>query len=93
MIFDNWVFDSLILTGELFVEALWRFATCVLVNNNLCGKLVSSLISRIIFDDNLKTVSVSYFNANFNLLSSELDTTTFKYLYKSLQTNKNQIIL
>ena len=89
MIFDNWVFDSLILTGELFVEALWRFATCVLVNNNLCGKLISSLILRIIFDDTLKTASVSYFNAKFNLLSSELDTTTFKHLYESLYINKN----
>ena len=31
---DNWVFDSLILVLELFIKALRRFATCLLVNNN-----------------------------------------------------------
>ena len=33
-------------------------ATCPLVNNNLCGKLVSSSELPIIFDDSLKTTSV-----------------------------------
>ena len=33
-----WVFDNFILAEELFSKALQRFETCVLVNNNLCGK-------------------------------------------------------
>ena len=35
IILDNLVFDNLILTGELFAKALGRFATCLLVKNNL----------------------------------------------------------
>ena len=34
IIFDNWVFDNLILADELFAKALRRFEICVLVNNN-----------------------------------------------------------
>ena len=41
-IIDNWVLDSFILTGELISKALRRFVTCLLVNDNVCGKLVSS---------------------------------------------------
>ena len=37
---DNWVFDNLISVDDLLVKALQRFATCLLVNNNLWGKLV-----------------------------------------------------
>ena len=59
-ILDSWVFDSLILTDELFATALQRFASCVLVNNNLCGKLVSSSELPIILGDNLETTSVSF---------------------------------
>ena len=29
IILDNWVFDSLILTDELFAKALWRVVTCL----------------------------------------------------------------
>ena len=39
-ILDNWAFDSLILTDELFTKAFRRFATCLLANDNLCGKLI-----------------------------------------------------
>ena len=45
----NWVFDNFILAEELFAKALRSFETCVLVNNNLCGKLFSSLESPTIF--------------------------------------------
>ena len=38
----NWVFDNFILTEELFAKALQGFETCVLVYNNLRGKLFSS---------------------------------------------------
>ena len=34
IIFDNWVFDNLILADELVAKALRRFETSVLVNNN-----------------------------------------------------------
>ena len=47
--------------------------------NNWWGKLVS--LSPIIFDDNLKTTSVSFVIADFNLLSCEFDNFTFKLFY------------
>ena len=47
--------------------------------NNLWGKLVS--LSPILFDDNLKTTSVSFFIADFSLLSCEFDSFTFKLLH------------
>ena len=40
IILDNWVFDNLISNDVLLAKALLRFATCLLVNNNLWGKLV-----------------------------------------------------
>ena len=43
IILDNWDFDSIISVDDLLAKALRRFATCLSVNNNLCGKLVSSL--------------------------------------------------
>ena len=36
IILNNWVFDNLI-SVDLLAKTLQRFATCVLVNNNLCG--------------------------------------------------------
>ena len=39
------------LAGELFAKALQSLETCVLVNNNLCGKLYSSLELRITLDE------------------------------------------
>ena len=74
-----WVFDILIPFDDLSAKVLRRFETCVLVYKNLWGKLVSSW--PIIFDDNLKTISVSIFIADFNLLSCEFDSFTFKVLY------------
>ena len=41
IILDNWVFDNLISVDELFTKAVRRFATYLLVDNNLWGKLVS----------------------------------------------------
>ena len=61
IILDNWVFDNLISVDDLLAKALLRFETCLLVNNNLWGKLVSWFELPIIFDDNLKTTSVSFF--------------------------------
>ena len=63
----------------LLVKAPLGFVTCLLVNNNLWGKLV--LLLPIIFDDNFKTTPVSFFIADFNLLSYEFDSFTFNPLY------------
>ena len=60
VILDSWVFARLILAVKLFAKDLERFATCLLVNNNLCGKLVSPLELLIMFDDNLEATSVSF---------------------------------
>ena len=34
----NWDFDNFILVDKLFAKALRSFETCVLVNNDFCGK-------------------------------------------------------
>ena len=47
----NWVFDNFILSDELFAKA---FKTCVLVNNNLYGKVASSLELTITFNERSK---------------------------------------
>ena len=78
-ILDNWVFYNLISVDDLLIKALRIFVTCLLVNDNLWGKLVSSL--PIVFDDNLKNTPVSFFIADFNSLSFEFDSFTFKLLY------------
>ena len=40
IILNNWIFDNSISVDELFTKALQRFATYLLVINNLRGKLV-----------------------------------------------------
>ena len=42
ILLNNSVFDNLISVVELFSKALQRFVTCLLVNNNSCGKLILS---------------------------------------------------
>ena len=44
-------------------------------------KISLSLELPTIFDDNLKTTSVSFFIADFDLLNCEFDSFTFKLLY------------
>ena len=53
--------DNFILADELFGKRFGWFASCVLVNNNLCIKLVSSL----------EVIRVLFFTIDFNLLSCE----------------------
>ena len=79
IILDIQVFDNLKLPNNLLAKSLLRFANYLLVNNNLEGKLVSSL--PIVFDDNLKTTPLSFFIAGFNFLSCEFDSFTIKLLY------------
>ena len=38
-----WVFDNITLVNELFAKVSRSFKTCVLVNNNFCGRLSLSL--------------------------------------------------
>ena len=87
----NWVFDDFILAYEPFAKALWSFETCVLVNNNLCGKLFSSLESPAIFDGRFKVTFVPFFIVVFNLLSCELDNFTFNMLYWVISYIKEKI--
>ena len=58
-------FNYFILAGELFAKALWSFETFLSVSNNLCGKLISSLESLIIFDESFRVTSVT---SNYILL-------------------------
>ena len=94
IILDNLLFDNLISVHKLFAKALPIFATCLLVNNNSCEKLILLSELSIIFDDNLKTTSVFLcvsvcvcvcvcvcVFADFNLSSCEFDSFTFKLLY------------
>ena len=79
LILDNCVFDNLISADEWLEKDLRRLKICLPANNILWGKLVSLL--PIMFDDNLNTTSVSFFIAEFNFLSFEFDSFTFKLLY------------
>ena len=81
IIFDNCVFENLILADELFEKALRILETCLSVNNNSCEKLLSSLESPFMFGDNLNTTSVSFFIADFNLCNWEFDNFVFNLLY------------
>ena len=74
------VFDDFILACETFAKALRNFETCVLVNNNFCKKLVSSLELPITLDEKFKVTRVPFFIIDFNLLSCKLDNYTFKKL-------------
>ena len=56
--------------------------TCVLIDNNLCRKLFSSLESPSIFDKSIKLFQHHpFFIPDFNLLSCELNNFTFKMFY------------
>ena len=63
------------------LQSLHEFLKLVLVNNNFCEKLVSSLELPIKFDERFKVTSVPFFMSDFNLLSYELDNFTFNALY------------
>ena len=80
IILDNWVLDSIISVDNLLAKTLRILATCLLLSNK-SWKLVSPSELPTIFDDDLKTTSVSFFVADFNLLSCEFHSFTFKLLY------------
>ena len=55
--------------------------TCVLENNNSCGKWASSFELPITFDGRFKVTSAPFSIPDFNLLSCELDNCMFTVLY------------
>ena len=77
----NRVYNNFILANEPFAKALRRLETCVLVNNNLCGKLLSSLKPSATFNESFKVTAAPFFVLDFNWLSCELDNFRFKMLY------------
>ena len=81
LILFNWVFDNSILAKELFAKALQSLEACIVVNNNLCGQLFSSLESPTTYEEIHKVTSVPTFVPDFNLLCCKLDNFTFKMLY------------
>ena len=81
IILDNRVFESFISADGPFAKTLQIFETCVSVNNNFCGKLISLLEFPIKFDERFKVASVPFFIVDFNLLSCELDNFTLNGLY------------
>ena len=78
----SWVLDVFTLADEIFTKVLRTIETCLSVNNNFYGKLVSSLKSPITFDESFKNTSVQFFIPHFNLLRCELDNFTFKLLHR-----------
>ena len=62
---EVWYF---ILADELFGKTLWNFKSYAVVDNNLCGKLVSPLELPVTFDERFKATSVPFFVLDFNLL-------------------------
>ena len=69
------------LADELFWKSFTKSQICVLVNNNLCGNLISSLELPIIFNERFRVNSVPFFSPDFNLLICELDNYIFQVLY------------
>ena len=59
-------FDNFVSADELFATSLQSLESYVLINNNLCGKLLTIVLFS--FPD-------------FNLFGCELDNFTFKVLY------------
>ena len=84
-----WVFDDFILAEEPFGKALRSFQTCVLVNNNLCGKLVSLLVLPATFDEIFKATLVPFFVPDFDFISCELGRFTFKCYIGSFHIKAN----
>ena len=74
-------FDTFTLAQEPFSKALRSLEPFVLLNNNLCEKLISSLVLPIAFNKRFNVTSVPFFIPDYNLLSCELDNFTFKVLY------------
>ena len=73
--------DELISANELLENVLGNLETYLLIKNDLCGNLISSLELPITFDERFKVTLVLFFIPDFNLLSCELDKFIGKVLY------------
>ena len=60
LILCNWFFSNFILVDKPFEKTLQSFETCVLVNNNLFGKLFSLLESQTAFDESFNVTLVPF---------------------------------
>ena len=87
LVLCNWIFDYFISAAELFAKALQIFKACVLVNNNACEKLFSTLESSTTFDESSKITSVPFFIPDFTLLSYELENLNLKGYVESFYTD------
>ena len=69
----NWVFDHFFtLVDEPFAKALRSLKTCVIVNNNLCGKLFSSLESPATSNGSFKVTLVPFFIPELNIIKLQM---------------------
>ena len=75
IILNSCIFDNFTLTDEFLAKALQRYKTCQSVISESCRKLISK--EPVIFDDSSRVTSVEFFVADFNLLSYEIDNSTF----------------
>ena len=66
------------LHDEPFAKVLRSLENCVLVNNNWCKKIFSSLESPATFDERFEVTPIPFFIPDFNLLSCKLENFTFK---------------
>ena len=82
LILYNWVPDNVTLFDELFIKTLRILKACVLVNNNLCWKVVSLTELLIAFDESFKNSSGQFFITACNFLSCELENFKHKLLYR-----------
>ena len=69
IILGNWAFENFISFDKSFAKVFCRFKTCILVNNNLWQKVVSSSELPIIFEDNIKTTSVLFSNCRLLVIN------------------------
>ena len=69
------------LADEPFAKAWGSLDKHVSINDSLYGRLVSSLESRITFDERFEVTSVPFFILDFKLLNWKLANFTFKVLY------------
>ena len=77
-------FDNFILAEELFAKALPSFQASIIINNNLCGKLFSSLESPATIGRSFEVSLLSFLVPDFNLLSCELDNFILRYFILTL---------
>ena len=64
----NWVSGNFMLVEELLGKALRSFETSVLVNSNLCRKLISSLESSASFEETFSNLKLLQYYFSFQIV-------------------------